>query len=172
MICPISMDDSVYGLSQWETALHFNVVSLWLSQCLITNASQPSSTAQAHIESLTSWFLKFTCLHDFFQWSHCGQKHICCHDLEFLLWKLLINLWFWAIFVINTLHHTRLCSPRESPVAREWDSVIFSRGLETCMRLCWEGQGGVQLWCETAASCFQRAGSRKWQVCCRACVCG
>ena len=38
----------------------------WWQQCLITNASQPSSTAQTHTESLTSWFLKFTCLHDFF----------------------------------------------------------------------------------------------------------
>ena len=101
----------------------------------------------------------------FFQWSHCVQKHICCHDLEFLLWKLLINLWFGAIFVLNTLHHTQLW-PRESPVAREWDSVIFSRGLEICMLLCWEGQGGVQLWCETTASCFQRAASRKFQICC------
>ena len=45
------------------------------------------------------------------------------------------------------------------------------RGLETCMLLSWEGQGGVQLWCETTASCFQSVGSRKWQVCCRVCVC-
>ena len=42
------------------------LLMVW-NQCLITNASQPSSTAQTHTESLTSWFIKFTCLHDFFQ---------------------------------------------------------------------------------------------------------
>ena len=101
-----------------------------------------------------------------FQWSHCVQKPICCHNLEFLLWKLLINLWFWAIFVLNTPHHTRLW-PRKSPVAHEWGSVIFSRGLETCMLLSWEGQGGVQLWCETTASCFQKVqGSDRFAAGC------